>query len=134
MEASYKDPSTLRTIEAKNWPKTFGAFNEYFQGLRGCKVHPLSYVFRMNLIPTAHAVNPVTGIGGSVYLTLNDKLLVRGPFIAIGAAVCPYAEMIGPFVDAFLVDRARVWEKPTEILLTSNLFTVIKNCEGKSKR
>ncbi len=60
MEASHKDPSTLPTIEAKNWPKTFKAINEYLQGLRGCKGHPLSYVFCVNLITTAHAMDPAT--------------------------------------------------------------------------
>jgi hypothetical protein len=131
MEAPHKDPSTLPTIEAKNWPKTFKAFNKYFRGLRGCKGHPLSYVFHVHLILTAHAVvDPVAAVVGSAYISLEDELIVRGPIIAMGAAVGPNAEVIGPFAEAFLIDRAMVWEKLAEILLTSNLFTVIKTAKA----
>ncbi len=41
MEESYKDPVMIPVIEPKNWPKTFKTIDEYFQGLRGCKGHPL---------------------------------------------------------------------------------------------
>jgi hypothetical protein len=37
--------------------------------------------------------------------------------------------MIGPFANAFLIDRATVWEKLAEILLTRDLFTVIKTAK-----
>jgi hypothetical protein len=129
MEVFHKDPSTPPTIEAKNWPKNFKAINEYFQGLRGCKGHPLSYVFYVNLIPMAHAVDPAPGVFGSTYLSLDNKLIAQGPIIAMDAPVGSNAEMIGPFANVFLVDRAMAWEKLAEILLTSNLFTVIKTAK-----
>jgi hypothetical protein len=40
------------------------------------------------------------------------------------------AEMVGPFSCAFLVDRATVWEKLSEILITSNSFTDIKTAKA----
>ncbi len=43
-----------------------------------------------------------------------------------GAVVGPDAETTGPFVPSFIVDRAAVWEKLAEILLTNDAFTVIK--------
>jgi hypothetical protein len=67
-------------------------------------------------------VDPATGVVG-------DELITWGPIIAMGAADGPNAEMIGPFGNAFLVDRAMVWETLAEILFTSNLFTVIKTAK-----
>ena len=50
-------------------------------------------------------------------------MIAQDPIIAMGAAVCPNAEIVGPFANEFLVDRATVWEKLNEILLTSNSFS-----------
>jgi hypothetical protein len=84
----------------------------------------------MNLILTAHAVDPTTGVVGSANISLNDELITWGPIIVMGTAVGPNAEMIGPVADAFLIDRAMVWEKLAEILLTKNLFTVIRTAKA----
>jgi hypothetical protein len=35
-------------------------------------------------------------------------------------------ETLGPFAPNFIVDRAAVWEKLAEILLTNDAFTVIR--------
>jgi len=50
----------------------------------------------------------------------------RGPILLAGAVVGPDAETTGPFASSFIVDRAAVWEKLAEILLTNDAFTVIK--------
>jgi len=39
------------------------------------------------------------------------------------------AETLGPFAPSFIVDRAAVWEKLAEILLTNDAFTVIKRAK-----
>ena len=129
MEGSHRDPVALPTIEPKNWPKTFEAIDEYFRGLRGCKGHPLSYCLRTDLVPAAAAVDPATGVVGSAYISHDDEMIARGPILEMGAAVGPNAEMVGPFSDAFLVDRTTVWEKLAEILLASDSFTVIKTAK-----
>ena len=46
-----------------------------------------------------------------------------------GAAVGPDAETLGPFTPSFIVDRAAVWEKLAEILLTNDAFAVIKGAK-----
>jgi hypothetical protein len=53
-------------------------------------------------------------------------MCVRGPILLAGAVVSPDTETIGPFAPSFIVDRAVVWEKLAEILLTNDAFTVIK--------
>ncbi len=77
----------------------------------------------------------MTGVVGRAYISLDDKMIVRGPILKMGAAVGPNTEMVGPFSDAFFVDRATVCEKLSEILLTSDSFTVIKtakaSCNGR---
>jgi hypothetical protein len=47
-------------------------------------------------------------------------------FEAIDEHFRPDAETTGPFAPSFIVDRAAVWEKLAEILLTNDAFTVIK--------
>jgi hypothetical protein len=84
----------------------------------------------MELVSAAAAVDPTTGVLGSVYISLDDEMIALGPILEMGPAVGPNAEMVGPFSDAFLVDRATVWEKLFEILLTSNSITVIKTAKA----
>jgi hypothetical protein len=126
MEASHKDPITLPIMDPKNWTKNFEAIDEYFRGLRGYKKSPLSYVYRGDLVPALAAVDPPTGAPGSLHISHDDKMCARGPILLAGAAVGPDTETIGPFAPSFIVDRAAVWEKLAEILLTNDAFTVIK--------
>ena len=126
MEASHKDPTTLPVMDPKNWTKNFEAIDEYFTGLRGYKKSPLRYVFRPELVPALAAVDPPTGTVGSLHISHDDEMCARGPIILAGAVVGPDAETLGPFAPSFVVDRAAVWEKLAEILLTNDAFTVIK--------
>ena len=66
------------------------------------------------------------GVAGSTYISLDDEMIVQGPITWMGAAVGLNAEAVGPFAYMYLVDRATVWEKLSEILLASDSFTVIK--------
>ncbi len=75
-------------------------------------------------------MDPTTGVVRSAYISLDDKMIARGSILEMGAAVGPNTEMVGPFSDAFLVDRATVWEKLSEILLTSDSFTDIKTAKA----
>jgi len=56
-------------------------------------------------------------------------MCARGPILLAGAAVGPDAETPGSFAPSFIVDRAAVWEKLAEILLTNDAFTVIKGAK-----
>ena len=92
-------------MDPKNWTTNFEAVNEYFQGLRGLKKHPLQYVYRDPLVPTLAAVDPQTGVVGSVYFSHDDEMIVQGPILLAWAAVGPDAKTLGPFALSFLVDR-----------------------------
>ena len=126
MEASHRDPITLPVMDPKNWTKNFEAIDEHFRGLRGYKKCTLDYVYRPDLVPVLAAVDPPTGTVGSLHISHDDEMCARGPILLVGAAVGPDAETTGPFAPSFIVDRAAVWEKLAEILLTNDAFTVIK--------
>ena len=126
MEASHRDPITLPVMDPKNWTKNFEAIDEHFRGLRGYKKCTLDYVYRPDLVPVLAAVDPPTGTVGSLHISHDDEMCARGPILLAGAVVGPDAETTGPFAPSFIVDRAEVWEKLAEILLTNDAFTVIK--------
>jgi hypothetical protein len=135
MEASHKDPITLPVMNLKNWPKNFEAINEYLRGLRGYKDHPLSYVHCTDILPVLAALDPATGVIGSAHNSHDDEMIARSTILLAGAIVGPNTEALGPFAPSFLVDRATVWEKLSEILLSHDAFTVIKaakkTCNGR---
>jgi len=126
MEASHQDPITLPVMDPKNWTKNFEAIDEFFRGLRGYKKCTLDYVYRLDLVPVLAAIDPPTGTFRSLHISHDDKMCARGPTLLAGAVVGPDAETLGPFAPSFIVDRAAVWEKLVEILLTNDAFTVIK--------
>jgi hypothetical protein len=126
MEASHKAPITLPVMDLKNWPKNFEAIDEYHRGLRGYKDHPLSYVHCTDILPALAALDTATGVVGSAHNSHDDKIIVWGPILLAGAVAGPDTKALGPFAPSFLVDRATVWEKLSEILLSHDAFTVIK--------
>ena len=71
-------------------------------------------------------LNPPTAAVGSLHISHDDEMCARGPILLAGAVAGPDAETLGPFAPSFIVDRAAVWEKLAEILLTNDAFTVIK--------
>jgi hypothetical protein len=135
MEASHKDPITLPVMDLKNWPKNFEAIDEYLCGLQGYKDHPLSYVHCTDILPALAALDTATGVVGSAQNSHDDEMIARGPNLLAGAVVGPDTKALGPFAPSFLVDRATVWEKLSEILLSHDAFTVIKaakkTCNGR---
>jgi hypothetical protein len=116
-------------MDPKNLTKNFEVIDEYFRGLRGYKKSSLCYVYRADLVPALAAVDPLTGTVGSLHISHDDEMCARGPILLAGAAVGPDGETLGPFSPSFIVDRAAVWEKLAEILLTNDAFTVIKGAK-----
>jgi len=113
-------------MDPKNWTKNFEAIDKHFRGLQGYKKCMLDYVYRSNLVPVLAAVDHPTSRVGSLHISHDDEMCARGPILLAGAVVGPDAETTGPFTPSFIVDRAAVWEKLAEILLTDDAFTVIK--------
>jgi hypothetical protein len=126
MEASHKDPITLPVMDLKNWPKNFEAIDEYLRGLRGYKDHPLSYIHRTDILPALAALDTATGVVGSAHNSHDDEMIAQGPILLAGAVVGPDTKALVFFTPSFLVNRAMVWEKLSEILLSHDAFTVIK--------
>jgi hypothetical protein len=135
MEASHKNPITLPVMDLKNWPKNFEAIDEYLCGLRGYKDHPLSYVHRTDILSALAALDTATGVLGSTHNSHADKMIAQGPILWAGAVVGPDTKALGLFAPSFLVDRATVREKLSEIFLSHDAFTVIKaakkTCNGR---
>jgi hypothetical protein len=116
-------------MDPKNWTKNFEAIDEYFRGLQGYKKSLLCNVYCPDFVPALAAVDPPTGTVGSLHISHDDEMCARGPILLAGAAVGPDAETLGPFAPSFIVDRAAVWEKLIEILLTNDAFMVIKGAK-----
>ena len=80
-------------------------------------------------------MDPATGVVGSAHISHDDKMIARGPILLNAAAVGPDIEALGLFAQSFLVNRATVWEKLSEILLSHDAFMVIKaakkSCNGR---
>ena len=95
MEASHKDPTTLPIMDQKNWTKNFEAIDEYFRGLRGHKKHPLQYVYHDALVSPLAAVDPQTGVVGSVYFSHDDEMIARGPILLAGAELALTPKLLG---------------------------------------
>jgi hypothetical protein len=109
----------------------FEAIDECLRGLQGYKKSSLCYVYRPDLVPALAlaAVDPPTGTVRSLHISHDDEMCARGLILLAGAPFGPDAETLGPFAPSFIVNRAAVWEKLAEILLTNDAFTVIKGAK-----
>jgi hypothetical protein len=96
------------------------------EATRNVRLTTSTIVYRQDLVPVLAAVDPPTGTVGSLHISHDDEMCTRGHILLAGAVVGPDAETIGPFAPSFIVNRAVVWEKLAEILLTNDAFTVIK--------
>jgi len=61
-------------LNAKDWPKTIEAIEEWLQGCLGVTKIPLAYVIRENEAVPAHAADPVADYG-----SLQDEVIARAP-------------------------------------------------------
>ena len=96
-------------INARNWPATIEAIEEYLRGCLGSSGIPLSYVIRDNTdIPAA---DPPNG-----YPSLQDELVARAPINTPG----------GNRTRQFRNDNIKVWEKISNITRDHECWTYVR--------
>ena len=118
MEDKTSDSGTADTpkVDPKDWSKTMESLVEYLATFRGVTGVPLSYVVRKELIPKTAASDPPTN-----YNTLDEEMIARAPIMATANA-----SEDGPFVDTFIIDRVKVWEKLSVLMISAEAWTYFK--------
>ena len=104
-------------VDPKDWSKTMESLVEYLATFRGVTGVPLSYVVRKELIPKTAASDPPTN-----YNTLDEEMIARAPIMATANA-----SEDGPFVDTFIIDRVKVWEKLSVLMISAEAWTYLRS-------
>lgn len=108
-EKNHKDVEAPE-INAKDWPRTIDAIEEWLRGCLGVTKIPLAYVIRENV--NVPAVDPVGG-----YPSLQDELIDRAPIQVAGG---------NNFTPTYLADRARVWELISELTRDQDCWSYVR--------
>ena len=98
-------------INAKDWPRTMDALEEYLRGCLGVTKIPLAYVVREE-----EAVPAADPAGG--YTSLQDELIARAPFRETAAP--------NDYTATYLADRSRVWELISDITREHDCWTYVR--------
>ena len=121
-ETQSVSPEQPPKLNPKDWPKMFEAIEEYLRQFRGTTGVPLSYVVRKDLVPAVNLLDP-----SSNYATLDEEMIARAPIISPGVVgTSDELELVGPFSDSFVTDRAMAWEKISTIFQEHESWTYLK--------
>jgi hypothetical protein len=108
-EENHKDVDPPE-INAKDWPRTMDAIDEWLRGCLGVTDIPLAYVVRPTItIPTT---DPVGG-----YATKQDELIARAPI---------QGPAVGSWNPTYLADSVRVWEKISELTREEECWSYVR--------
>ncbi|KAI2512329.1 Reverse transcriptase (RNA-dependent DNA polymerase) [Fragilaria crotonensis] len=112
-ESTYKNPDDLPTINAKDWPKTMEAIDEYLRSVLGERKIPLAYVVRKNdSIPDDD--------DDVIYPTIQDEMIARAPHYTLAANNAKIPDAI------YLVNRGKVWDIISKITREHPCWTYVK--------
>ena len=112
-ESTYKNPDDLPTINAKDWPKTMEAIDEYLRSVLGERKIPLAYVVRKNdSIPDDD--------DDVIYPTIQDEMIARAPHYTPAANNVKIPDAI------YLVNRGKVWDIISKITREHPCWTYVK--------
>ena len=99
-------------IDAKDWPKTIEAIENWLAGCLGITKIPLAYVIREEINPPAANTDPQHN-----YQSLRDEMINRAPIMnATGQG----------FNSTYLADRANVWEKLSSLTRNHECWTYVR--------
>ena len=115
-EESHKDV-TSPEIDARDWPRTIEALEEWLRGCLGVTKIPLAYVVREVIVPPA--VDPAGG-----YATKQAELIARAP-INVAGVVPPVND---PTFDS---DNAKVWELISNITRDHECWSYVRPAQRK---
>jgi hypothetical protein len=97
-------------INAKDWPRTMDAIDEWLRGCLGVTKIPLAYVVRPTIaIPTNDLV--------AGYATKQDELIARAPI---------QGPTEGTWNPDFLADSVRVWEKLSDLTREHECWSYVR--------
>ena len=110
-DARASDPPAVPKIDAKNWPKTMDAIQDYFTCVLGETKAPLAYVIREEAAVTAEADDPPAN-----YTTPEDEMVAR----------MPHQDNNGTDLPTYLHDRSKVWQTMSEICQDDKSWIYVK--------
>ena len=110
-ESTYKKPEDLPSINAKDWPKTMEAIDEYLRSVLGERKIPLAYVVRKD-----ENIAPV----GEIFPTIQDEMIARAPHFTTNATGERVPDPI------YLVNREKVWDIISRITREHSSWTYVK--------
>ena len=73
--------------------------------------NPLSYVIRQDLFPELASQETMCGTVGSKYFIIDEEMIASGPIIEGTEVSGTDNENLGPFTNAYMSDRTRLWDK-----------------------
>ena len=114
-EESHKDAEPPE-INAKDWPRTIDALQDYFRNCLGTMKIPLAYVIRDSIAPST---NPSTD-----FATKQDEMISKAP---IGTTVGG----VTTFDPTFKKDNTRVWTLLAAITRDQDCWTYVKPFQRK---
>lgn len=107
-EAAHEDVDAPE-INAKDWPRTMDAIEEYLRGCLGVTKIPLAYVVREAIAVPGE--DPAEG-----YLSRIDELIARAPI----------QDAAGNNTATYLADRVRVWELMSDLTRDHDCWSYVR--------
>ena len=105
------DPPVAPTIDAKNWPKTIDALQDYFSSVLGETKAPLAYVIRdmAEVVPEADDIS-------DNYDTPENEMISR----------MPHQDNNGDNLPTYIHDRSKVWQTMAEVCRDDKCWIYVK--------
>jgi hypothetical protein len=110
-ELTYRKPDDLPSINAKDWPKTMEAIDEYLRSVLGERQIPLAYVvWKDERVPEMDETSA----------TIQDEMIARAPHFSTNALGVRVPDPI------FLANREKVWDIISRITREHSSWTYVK--------
>jgi len=110
-DSRVSDPPAVPKIDAKNWPKTMDAIQDYFTCVLGETKAPLAYVIREEA-----AVIPEADDLPANYTTPEQEMVAR----------MPHQDANGDDLPTYIHDRSKVWQTMSEICQEDKSWIYVK--------
>ena len=109
-EKNHKDVDAPE-INARDWPRTIDAIEEWLRGCLGVTKIPLAYVVRDNV--EALTVDPVGG-----FTSKQEEQIARAPIVTVAGG--------NVFTATYMSDHAKVWEKMSELTRDHECWSYVR--------
>ena len=107
-------------INARDWPRTIDAIEEWLRGCLGVTKIPLAYVVRDNV--EALTVDPIGG-----FTSKQEEQTARTPIVTVAGG--------NVFTATYMSDHAKVWEKMSKLTRDHECWSYVRpaqrSCDGR---